>query len=245
MFRRRAVLSFLAVAALAAGCKLFKPVNPHAKPETRPAPEPEAAAVTAAPTSTPTSAPAAAPASAQPTSAPSPTVPPPVPAPTRQLERPTPQVSDINDAKIAAMVLASNNTDISYARLVPSRAERADIKEFARRMLTDHTGVNQMVTALLAQLDLTPEDNEASLDFRDESANKRDMMRELSGYTFDSTYIENEVSYHRKFLASIDNVMVPRARNRDLQTLLVNVRPAVAAHLAHAEQVRANVLSRK
>lgn len=151
----------------------------------------------------------------------------------------------ISDANIAAMVLASNNTDISYARLVPSRAQREDVKKFADRMLTDHTGVNTLVTNLLTKLDVAPEDNAISLDMRDESANKRDLMRELAGFAFDSTYMENEVAYHQKFLASIDNQMIPAARNADLRALLTAVRPAVAAHLAHAEQVRADVLAKK
>lgn len=151
----------------------------------------------------------------------------------------------ISDANIAAMVLASNNTDISYARLVPSRAQRDDVKKFAERMLTDHTGVNSLVTNLLVKLDVAPEDNAISLDMRDESANKRDLMRDLAGFAFDSTYMENEVAYHQKFLASIDNQMIPAARNADLRALLTAVRPAVAAHLAHAEQVRADVLAKK
>ena len=143
------------------------------------------------------------------------------------------------------MVLASNNTDISYARLVPPRAQRDDVKKFAERMLTDHTGVNALVTQLLAKLDLAPQDNAISLDMRDESADKRDLMRELSGFAFDSTYMENEVAYHQKFLASIDDQMLPAARNSELRALLSAVRPAVAAHLAHAEQVRADVLAKK
>lgn len=162
----------------------------------------------------------------------------------KEASRPVPKGS-ISDANIAAMVLASNNTDISYARLVPSRAQRDDVKKFAERMLTDHTGVNSLVTQLLTKLDLAPEDNAISLDMRDESANKRDLMRELAGFAFDSTYMENEVSYHQKFLASIDNQMLPAARNADLRALLTAVRPAVAAHLAHAEQVRADVLAKK
>lgn len=165
-------------------------------------------------------------------------------APAAQASRPVPRGS-ISDANIAAMVLASNNTDISYARLVPSRAQRDDVKKFAERMLTDHNGVNGLVTQLLAKLDLAPEDNVISLDMRDESANKRDLMRDLSGFAFDSTYMENEVAYHQKFLASIDNQMLPAARNAELRNLLTAVRPAVAAHLAHAEQVRADVLAKK
>lgn len=161
-----------------------------------------------------------------------------------QSAKPLPRGS-VSDANIAAMVLASNNTDISYARLVPSRAQRDDVKKFGERMLTDHIGVNALVTQLLAKLDLAPEDNAISLDMRDESADKRDLMRDLSGFAFDSTYMENEVAYHQKFLASIDNQMLPAARNAELRALLTAVRPAVAAHLAHAEQVRADVLAKK
>lgn len=148
-----------------------------------------------------------------------------------------------NDAGITAMVLALNYTDISYARLAPARAERQDVKQFAERMLTDHTSVNALVTRLLQKLDLTPEDNEASLDMRDESSAKRDLMRELNARAFDSTYMENEVSYHQKYLSALDQELIPAARNAELKALLTSVRPAVAAHLAHAEQVRANVLA--
>ena len=151
----------------------------------------------------------------------------------------------VTDANIAAMVLALNNTDISYARLAPARAEREDVRKFAERMLTDHNGVNQLVNNLLTKLDMGAKDNVTSLDLRDESAEKRDLMRELSGYAFDSTYIENEISYHRKFLNQLDMVMLPLARNAELKALLTAVRPAVASHLAHAEQVRADVLAKR
>jgi putative membrane protein len=216
MLARRSILSLAALLIVAGGCRLFRPVNPSGTPvQQQPKPAAQPAARATEPAKKSDDKAKAAP------------------------------VGTVSDANIAAMVLASNNTDISYARLVPTRAERSDIKEFAQRMLTDHIGVNGLVTELLTKLDLAPEDNTASLDMRDESANKRDIMRELSGYPFDSTYIENEVAYHRKFLESIDAVMLPRARNAQLKSLLQAVRPAVAAHLAHAEQVRANVIAKK
>ena len=78
----------------------------------------------------------------------------------------------------------------------------------------------------------------------DESANKRDILRELSGHAFDSTYMDNEVTYHTKlFLAALDGVMIPAAHTVEMQSLLNGVRGAVAAHLAHAEIVRKAVLA--
>lgn len=162
----------------------------------------------------------------------------------RDPERPR-DPGSLNDDNIAAMLLALNNTDISYARLVPSRADREDVREFARRMVTDHMGVTGLVNELMTRLRMTPEDNAASLDLRDESAAHRDAMRDLSGFAFDSAYVTNEIRYHRKFLESLDIHMLPRARNSDLKLLLAGVRPAVAAHLAHAEQLWANVMTRR
>jgi len=225
------LVPLVAAATLATGCRFFKPIDPNASSKPRETTKQPATKQPA--TKQPTAAPATqTPASRAPTST------------TRPTERNVPRGS-LSDANIAAMVLASNNTDISYARLAPTRAQRDDVKQFAARMLTDHTGVNGLVTNLLTKLDVAPEDNQLSLDLRDESANKRDIMRELSGYAFDSTYIQNEVAYHQKFLSQIDNLMLRDARNSELRGLLTAVRPAVAAHLAHAEQVRADVLAKK
>jgi putative membrane protein len=63
-------------------------------------------------------------------------------------------------------------------------------------------------------------------------------MRELEGRAFDSTYIANEVTYHTKLLASLDNVLIPNADNPQLKSVLTQIRPAVAAHLAHAQRVQ-------
>jgi putative membrane protein len=147
-----------------------------------------------------------------------------------------------SDANIAAILLAANNTDISYAKLAPTRARSAAVKDFASRMLADHTGVNKLVNDVLASTGITPEDDIASLDFRDESSAKRDILRELEGHAFDSTYMDNEVTYHTKLLAALDNVLIPDARNAQMKQLLGNIRPAVAAHLAHAQQVRAGLM---
>jgi putative membrane protein len=252
----------VAVVAIASGCGAFKPIDPNAKDRAKQAPKEkqgpkEVTSTTAAPaTSTaPTTSTAPATSTKTPeTKAPEPTNRAPAPSTKQTATRePAAPRGSLSDPNIAAMVLALNNTDISYARLAlaratdqaPSRAQRDDVKQFASRMLTDHTGVNGLVTQLLTKLDVAPEDNELSLNMRDESADNRDKMRELNGYAFDSTYIENEVKYHQKFLSQIDNLMLRDARNAELKGLLTAVRPAVAAHLAHAEQVRADVLAKK
>lgn len=161
---------------------------------------------------------------------------------------PRPHVEELkaerpSDGNIAAMFLAANNTDVSYAQvaLASGQTSTKTILAFASRMLSDHSGLNQAATQVLSRTGIVAEDNVASLDFRDESAAKRDTLRELHGAPFDSTYIANEIRYHTKLLAVIDSVLIPSARNPDLKSLMMGVRPAVAAHLEHAQRVQAGL----
>ena len=151
----------------------------------------------------------------------------------------------VTDANIVAIVLAANNTDLSYARLVPSRSRTTEVREFAQRMTMDHSFLNTRVTDIAQRNRIVPEDNEISLDFRDHSAQRRDVLRELEGAKFDSTYAANEIQYHTELLAALNTVLGPQARNSELREFVMNLKPAVTAHLAHAEQMRANLSKKK
>ena len=151
----------------------------------------------------------------------------------------------LSDADIIAIVLAANNTDLSYARLVPARARSADVKAFAQRMTNDHTILNTRITDIAQRNGIVPADNEISLDFRDRSAARRDILRELEGARFDSSYAANEIQYHTELLTALQNVLSPNARNAELQEFVANLRPAVTAHLTHAEQIRSALATRK
>jgi putative membrane protein len=112
------------------------------------------------------------------------------------------------------------------------------VKDFVARMTRDNVTVNQLVGEIMSRLQISPVESEASLEYRDESAMNRDMLRDLQGRAFDTTYILNEVTHHTKLLATIDNVLTPAATSAQLKQLLANLRPVVAAQRVHAEQVR-------
>ena len=147
----------------------------------------------------------------------------------------------LSDANIAAIVLAANNADILYGTLAAAKSANAEIRRFAETTVRDHRAVNQAATDLAAKLNLTPEENTASLDLRDNAEDKRGQLRELEGAAFDRAYIENEIVYHTRLLSTIDSALVPSARNAELKALLVSVRPAVVAHLEHARQLQTSL----
>lgn len=148
------------------------------------------------------------------------------------------QSAELNDAQIAHIAVTANAIDVEMGELAERRASDERVQEFAGRMMTDHTAVNEQAAALAERLGVTPEDNEVSRSLRaGADAAKRD-LEALEPNDFDLAYMEREVAYHRAVLEALDETLIPSTSNAELRTLLEQARGAVAAHLSHAEGLR-------
>lgn len=147
----------------------------------------------------------------------------------------------LTDANIAAIVVQANTADILYADLALAKSRTPAVREFATMTKRDHESVNEAAVALVTRLGITPVDNTLSFDLRDDAETKRLTLRDFEGFAFDSAYATNEVTYHTTLLGAIDSALIPGARNTDLRDLLIAVRPAVAAHLTHAQTLAASL----
>lgn len=147
----------------------------------------------------------------------------------------------IDDAQIAAVVVAANQVDIDASTLAQQRASNAEVKKFAQRMVTDHQGVNKQAVALVTKLKVTPRENDTSRALKAGGDKNIAKLKTLSGASFDKAYIDNEVVYHTQVLEALDKTLIPAASNAELKALLVKVRPAFVAHLEHAKQLQASL----
>jgi putative membrane protein len=152
-----------------------------------------------------------------------------------------PAAPPLTDANIAAIVVAANNIDIKNGELALERSTRNDIRAFAQTMITDHSGVNKAAVDLVSKLKVTPVENATSTGLVASANQTRAALASRNGSDFDRAYIANEVDYHRAVLSAIDDALIPSAQNEELRALLVAVRPAVAAHLQHAESLKQQV----
>lgn len=144
----------------------------------------------------------------------------------------------VTDPQIAAIVVAANEVDIRAGELARERGSSAEVKAFAERMVTDHTGVNKAASELVGRLGVTPEPNPTSESLTRDGEQARARLQGQSGAAFDQAYIANEVAYHQAVLDAIDQTLVPGAQNAELKALLEQTRPAIAAHLDHARQLQ-------
>lgn len=142
------------------------------------------------------------------------------------------------DPQIAAIVVTANQVDIDAGKLAESKSGSKDVKEFAQRMITDHSGVNKSATDLVQKLHVTPESSPTSQSLQKGGDDNLAALKKLSGHAFDKAYIDHEVAYHEAVLQALDKTLIPNAQNAELKALLVKVRPAFVAHLDHAKRLQ-------
>lgn len=146
-----------------------------------------------------------------------------------------------SDAEIAAIVVAANQVDIDAGRLASSKAQSADVKALAERMVVDHTGVNEQATALVRKLNVTPKPNATSESLSKGGDDNVKHLRTLGGAQFDRAYVAHEITYHEAVIDALDRTLIPNAKNAELHALLVKVRPAFVGHLEHAKYVQSKL----
>jgi putative membrane protein len=151
------------------------------------------------------------------------------------------QAAGPTDPQIAAIVVTANQVDIDAGKLAASTSHTKDIREFAQRMITDHTGVNKSAVDLVTKLKVTPQDNPTSQSLKTGGEENLKNLKTLKGAAFDKAYIDHEVAYHEQVLNAVDKVLIPNATNAELKALLVQVRPAFVAHLEHAKRIQASL----
>jgi putative membrane protein len=159
-------------------------------------------------------------------------------------QNPTPAPAaapDLSDPEVAHVAVTANSIDIDAAKFAQTRTQNPAVKQFAATMITDHTAVNAQAAALATKLGVTPADNAVSQSLESGAKQAHAALEPLRGAAFDRAYMEREVGYHQAVLDAIDKLLIPTTENAELRKLLVDVRPAIATHLEHAKQLKAQL----
>jgi putative membrane protein len=146
-----------------------------------------------------------------------------------------------DDAQIAQVVLTANTVDVSAGKVARKRTRNAEVKKFAEMMVTDHTAVNKQAADLVKKLRVTPAASDASRSLEQGGKDNLAKLKALKGLAFDKEYVGHEVAYHQAVLDTIDQTLIPHARNEELKALIVRIRPAVDAHLQHAKKLQGDL----
>lgn len=147
----------------------------------------------------------------------------------------------MNDLEIAHTAYTAGGLDIRYAHLALAISENDAVRAFAQTMIRDHTAVNDAAGALIAELNVTPQDNDLSRALVEGAAAKRAELMALSGAAFDCAYATNELGYHQIVNKTVAEEFIPAVTVAPLKTLLQDALVTFRAHETHAEHMVAGL----
>ncbi|HJR17298.1 MAG TPA: DUF4142 domain-containing protein [Gemmatimonadales bacterium] len=153
--------------------------------------------------------------------------------------------TDLSDPEVAHVAVTANSIDIELAKFAQPRLRSEPARKFAVTMVTDHSAVNEQAAALASRLGVTPKDNAVSQSLLKGAAEAKASLEKAQGAAFDRAYMDREVAYHQAVLDALDGLLIPTTSNAELKKLLVDVRPAIAAHLAHAKKLQSSLVAAK
>lgn len=142
--------------------------------------------------------------------------------------------SSSSDMTFAADAARGGLAEVELGQLALQNASSQQVKQFAQRMVSDHTQANEelMQTAKSENLNLPMQVDE-------KQKTEIDRLRGLSGSAFDSAYMQHMVQDHQKDVAEFRKE-AEGGNNPGLKSFALKYLPTLQQHLQQAQSIAKN-----
>jgi putative membrane protein len=142
------------------------------------------------------------------------------------------QSAQMTDAQFVQTVANSNAFEIQSSELAAQRAARQDVKQFAQRMVQDHTSATQQLQQLAASSNLPTPTPQLSSDM----SSRLDRLRGLTGEEFDDAYLDAQVAAHEEAVRTFESY-VANAPAGQLRDWASSTLPSLRTHLSQVQNL--------
>ncbi len=121
--------------------------------------------------------------------------------------------------------------EVELGQLAEKNASSQEVKDFGKRMVTDHSKANDELKQLAAEQDVTLP---TTLDAKDQAT--KDRLSKLQGDAFDKAYMRDMVLDHKKDIAEFKHESMS-AKGPALKSWASETLPTLQSHLQEAEKI--------
>ena len=139
------------------------------------------------------------------------------------------------DSKFAMDAAKGGLMEVEMGRMAADHATNPDVKQFAQRMVTDHTKANEELKTIASRKGITLP---ASIDASEKA--KIDKMSKMSGGAFDKAYMDDMVKDHKKDVAEFRK-QANSGKDADIKGFASKTLPTLEEHLKMAQDAHAKV----
>ena len=145
--------------------------------------------------------------------------------------KPAPHQANTQDRLFARLVAVGGMAEVDFAKLADEKAQHRSVKDFARRMVQDHSKANDQLKGLAKRSNIP-----LPSDFDPDQKNMRAELDNATGTAFDVAYMQGQVVDHQK-TATLLQYEIGLGQDGDLQRFAVATLPTVLAHLEMARGI--------
>jgi putative membrane protein len=138
---------------------------------------------------------------------------------------------DSADTQLVKQAAQGDMAEVELGKLAEQKAAASFVKQFAERMVNDHSQAKDQVQTLASQKGITLP---TSLDAKDKATKER--LSKLSGEQFDRAYMQDMVKDHTKDVNKFKQE-ASSAKDPDVKALATQTLPTLESHLKEAQQI--------
>jgi putative membrane protein len=129
------------------------------------------------------------------------------------------------DRNFATKAAAAGLAEVNDARLALKNASRQDVKDFAQRMVQDHSKANDQLKSIASSDGITLPTSESAADQK-----KSDALQKLTGAKFERQYIEGQRAAHKQAV-SLFSAESKSGKDSQLKSFASQTLPTLQDHL--------------
>lgn len=143
------------------------------------------------------------------------------------------------DRRFAEKAMQGSMAEVEAGKLAMDKAQNAQVKAFAKRMVDDHSKANAELTKIASAKGITPP---AAVDAGHKR--KMDRMAAKTGADFDRAYMDEMVDDHQATVRDFRSA-AKSTKDAELKAFASSTLPTLEQHLQEAKTVDASVKGRK
>lgn len=156
---------------------------------------------------------------------------------TEGMMSPDGSISDVSmlDEEFLTLAYQGNNAEIQSSQLALERSQNAEIRQYAQRMISEHTLANEKLTDYAAQVGIALP--EQSVDLLNQAIAQR--LLSLSDVEFDQAYLGAQANAHLRAI-SLYRTQVDQGQTPELKAYASELLPSIAEHYEMASEMLPN-----
>ena len=151
----------------------------------------------------------------------------------------------LSTGEILQTLQAINQGEIAQAQLALEKSQDPEVQAIARLLIEDHGALQQRVSQVAYLTKAELEESTLSRGVVMQAAEVEADLREVSGETFDRTFLAREAEMHEVALELVRDQLVPSARAPEVEQLLDDVATHLEKHLQAARARQQNADSQQ